>query len=89
MTDRTRQRIVYSALVLAVIYAVYSFWPSGSEKTAFVAQGSSPHTVFEQPAPDSGGTGLADIDAKERLPWGQNPFHRRDVSPVAATQWNT
>ncbi|MDH4157467.1 MAG: hypothetical protein OEW00_09370 [candidate division Zixibacteria bacterium] len=87
MTDRTRQRLVYSALVLAILFAVYSFWPSKTQKTAPVAHRVSPSAVQESPVSDSAEISLMDIDARERLPWGQNPFLRRHVSPVTASEY--
>jgi type II secretory pathway component PulC len=87
MRDRTRKGIVFSALVLAILLAIYSFWPSITEKSEPAADRTPERTFHEQPAPNSEGVSPVDVDAKEGLPWGQSPFHRRRTSAVAASEY--
>lgn len=73
MSEQTRKKIVYSALVLAIIWGAYSFSDSGTKKTVV----ESPETIKPIVRSATGGVAIVDDDEIARLQaadWGDDPF---------------
>lgn len=73
MSDKTRKKIVYSALVLAIIWGAYSFSESGTKQAAV----DSPETIEPIARTATGGTAVVtgeEVARLEAADWGDDPF---------------
>ncbi len=89
MTEATRKKFVYVALVGAVIFGAYSF-TIGKKKAMTVpaAEDSTPASIQAAVA----GASAAEIESRSARPWGRDPFGsgpaplvHRSVPPTAIT----
>lgn len=74
MNEKTRKRLVYIALIGAVIYGAVNLDP-GSDKAVEPAPAQEYLDPSLENGEHPGGSELAiDIDSAEALPWGDDPF---------------
>jgi hypothetical protein len=82
MSESTRKKIIYVALVAAIIYGANHFLGSSARKSGSPTVNLTPAAArLEAKRP---GPATDEIDLAS-LPWGSDPFHRRGGSaPTAA-----
>ena len=83
MTEQRRKKIVYVALVLAIIYGAYNFWPESTDKPEANAK---PAVEAKMPTEASAVTAalsaiVFDTAALEAAPWGSDPFRVSSPPP--------
>ena len=80
MTEQRRKKIVYTALVLAIIYGAYNFM--GERKPVQVTPPATIRPITAE-MPAQAGTDSIDMTAIATADWGRDPFRspRRVKSP--------
>jgi len=81
MNEQNRKKIVNVALVFAIIYGVYTFWPSNSpvgENEKFKTIKPIAGTNQIQPSGDN----FIDVDSLANIPWGADPFRSKTATPT-------
>jgi hypothetical protein len=93
MNENRRKKVVYGALVLAIIYGAYNFWPESRTDEPTVSQASVQSGAAGVVAAAIS-TPLIDTTAIESAPWGQDPFRVQKppagapkIAPSSAPGW--
>ena len=97
MTEKTRKKIVFLALPLAIIWAVYNYQPNDKKKipqqtSTDSAMTMDPATSANTTTPEEVPKKLIDIEKYENLPWGKDPFHaqvlrQKQTKTVSKNNW--
>ena len=89
MNEQKRKKIIYGALILAIIYGTYNFWPSDSQ----VNNTEKPKTI--KPLTETNeirpsGDNFIDVDSLKNIPWGADPFRSKTAvtAPAKASNIN-
>ncbi len=91
MTEKTRKKIVFFTLPLAIIWAVYNYQPSDKKTSPQQQDNTSaattdPAATSYTPTQNHVPKKLIDIEKYEKLSWGEDPFHAQALQPKQAKQ---